>query len=98
MPTEVRYYMLRPQQIVARRTACPVVYIPVGTLEWHGEHNAVGADTLQAEGLAIMCAERGGGMVFPPLYYGENRLEALMEANAPDRAQIAAGMSLPPEN
>jgi creatinine amidohydrolase len=97
-PAEVRYHMLRPQQIVARRTECPVVYIPIGTLEWHGEHNAVGADTLQAEGLAILCAQQGGGVVFPPLYYGENRLEALMEANASDRQQIAAGMGLPPEN
>jgi creatinine amidohydrolase len=95
---EVRYHMLRPQQIVARRTECPVVYIPIGTLEWHGEHNPVGADTLQADGLAILCAQQGGGLVFPPLYYGENRLEALMEANAHDREQIAQGMGLPAEN
>ncbi len=95
--SEVRYHMLRPGQIVARRQECPVVYIPLGTLEWHGLHNPVGADTLQAEGLAILCAQRGGGLVFPPLYYGENRLEALMEAAA-DREQIAQAMALPPEN
>ena len=98
MTPEVRYHMLRPAQIVARRQACPVVYIPIGTIEWHGVHNPVGADTLQAEGLALMCAQQGGGLVFPPLYYGENRLEALMEANARDRDQIAAGMSLSPDN
>jgi len=98
MPPEVRYHMLRPQQIVARRKECPVVYIPIGTIEWHGLHNPVGADTLQAEGLAIRCAQKGGGLVFPPLYYGENRLEALMEANASDRDLIAQGMDLPPQN
>jgi len=98
MQEEVRYHMLRPAQIVARRTACPVVYIPLGNLEWHGYHNPVGADTLQAEGLAILCAQRGGGLVFPPLYYGENRLEALMEANAADRDLIAQGMGLSPDN
>jgi creatinine amidohydrolase len=98
MQPEVRYHMLRPAQIVARRTACPVAYIPIGTLEWHGIHNPVGADTLQAEGLALLCAQRAGGLVFPPLYYGENRLEALMEANAGDRDQIAQNMALPPEN
>jgi len=98
MPPEVRYHMLRPAQIVARRRACPVVYIPIGTLEWHGFHNPVGADTLQAEGLAILCAQKGGGLVFPPLYYGENRLEALMEANAADRDLIAQGMELSPDN
>ncbi len=98
MQPEVRYQLLRPAQIVARRKECPVAYIPIGTLEWHGVHNPVGADTLQAEGLAIMCAQKGGGLVFPPLYYGESRLEALMEANAGDRDLIAKAMELAPEN
>ena len=35
--SEVRYQMLRPEQIVARRKECPVVYIPLGTLERHGD-------------------------------------------------------------
>lgn len=98
MEPEVRYHMLRPAQVVARRHECPVVYIPIGTLEWHGVHNPLGADTLQAEGLAIMCAQKSGGLVFPPLYFGESRLEALMEANARDREAIAEKMDLPPEN
>lgn len=96
--SEVRYQMLRPAQIVARRKERPVVYIPLGTLEWHGEHNPLGADALQAEGLAILCAQKGGGLVFPPLYYGESRLESLMEAVAEDRAKIAEKMELPSEN
>lgn len=98
MSEEVRYQMLRPQQIVKRRNECPVAYVPIGTLEWHGVHNPLGADTLQAEGLALLCAQKGGGLVFPPLYYGENRLEALMEANAQDRDLIAKEMELSPEN
>ena len=95
---EVRYHMLRPNQIVAQRKEYPVAYIPIGTLEWHGLHNPVGADTLQAEGLALLCAQKGGGLVFPPLYYGESRLEALMEANAQDRDLIAEKMELSPDN
>lgn len=98
MEPEVRYQMMRPAQVVARRQQCPVAYLPIGTLEWHGEHNALGSDTLQAEGLAILCAQRGGGLVFPPLYYGENRLEALMEANSADREQIAELMGLDVNN
>jgi len=98
MDPEVRYQMLRPAQVVARRKACPVVYIPVGTLEWHGEHNPLGADTLQAEGLAALAARRGGGLVFPPLYFGENRSEGLVESCAADRDDIARCMDLPPEN
>ena len=98
MTDEVRYHLLRPGQIADRRKACPAVYIPIGTLEWHGVHNPVGADTLQAEGIAIRCAQKGGGLAFPPLYYGESRSEALMEANAADRARIAEKMELPPDN
>lgn len=98
MIEEVRYNMLRPGQIIERRGTCPAAYVPIGTLEWHGVHNPVGADTLQAEGLAILAARKGGGLVFPPLYYGESRVEALMEANSHDRDQIAAGMELSPDN
>jgi creatinine amidohydrolase len=96
--TEVRYHMLRPRQIVRRRTECPAAYIPIGAIEWHGPQNPTGADTLQAEALAIRCARKGGGLVFPPLYYGESRLEALMEANAGDRDKIAEAMDLDPAN
>ena len=95
---EVRYHLCRPDQVRARREACPVVYIPIGTIEWHGPHNPLGADTLQAEGLALMCARKAGGLVFPPLYYGESRSESLMEANAEDREDIARAMGLPPDN
>jgi len=98
METEVRYHMCRPAQARARREQCPVAYIPVGTIEWHGPQNPLGADSLQAEGLAMLCAEKGGGLVFPPLYYGESRSESLMEANAEDREDIAFAMGLPPEN
>jgi creatinine amidohydrolase len=44
MTTEIRYHMLRPGQIVAQRTDCPIAYVPIGTIEWHGPHNPVGAD------------------------------------------------------
>lgn len=73
MEPKVRYRMLRPAEAVARRTECPVAHIPIGTIEWHGVHNPLGADMLQAEGLAVLCAQRGGGAfgddqvaVFPP--------------------------------
>jgi len=72
---EVRYERLRPAQIVAAREACPVAYLPIGTIEWHGRHNPIGVDTLKAHQLAIRCAQVGGGLVFPPLYYGESREE-----------------------
>jgi creatinine amidohydrolase len=42
----------------------------------------------------MLCAHKGGGLVVPPLYYGESRSESLMEANAADRNRIADGMKL----
>jgi len=100
MSTEsiVRYERLRPAQVVARREACPVAYLPIGTIEWHGEHNPVGLDTLKMHALLEKCAQAIGGLVFPPLYYGEHREQALMEANAADRDKIAAKMGLSPDN
>ena len=95
---EVQYERLRPAQIVDARETTPVAYLPIGTIEWHGEHNPVGLDTLKIHQLAIRCARRTGGLVFPPLYYGESRETSLMEANAEDRERIAEKMGLPPEN
>lgn len=94
----VKYERLRPDQIRAAREACPVAYLPIGTIEWHGVQNPVGLDTLKIHHLLCECALATGGLVFPPLYYGETREQALMEANAGDRDQIAAVMGLPPEN
>jgi len=98
MTVEVRYERMRPADIVAAREATPVAYLPIGTIEWHGLHNPIGLDTVKAHALAVRCAQAGGGLVFPALYYGESREDALMEANAVDRADIAAEMKLPPEN
>ena len=95
---EVRYERLRPEQIVAKRKACSVAYLPIGTIEWHGEHNPVGLDTLKIHGLLIKCAQKIGGLVFPPLYYGENREQALMETNTKHRNGISEKMALPSEN
>jgi creatinine amidohydrolase len=92
MVDEVRYEYLRPSEMVARRKARPVAYLPIGTLEWHGEHNPLGLDAIKAHGLLIECARRGGGVVFPPLFYGENRVEAHVDV------QMANGYDVPQEN
>ena len=98
MSSEVRYQMLRPSQILIRRKECPVVYIPLGTLEWHGFQNPLGADALQAEALSIMCAQHGGGLAFPPLYFGESRLHSIQEATSRDSKALAEAMELPVDN
>lgn len=98
MPTEVRYERLRPRQIVAQREAFPAAYLPIGTIEWHGLHNPVGLDALKAHALAVRCAQVSGGLVFPPMWYGESRVEGLMEFNSDDRHKIQEQMRLPADN
>ncbi|HUW59472.1 MAG TPA: creatininase family protein [Candidatus Bathyarchaeia archaeon] len=70
---KVRYAELLPHEFRARLTACPIAYVPLGTLEWHGEHLPLGADAVQSEGLMVECAIRFGGIVMPPIYLGPDR-------------------------
>jgi creatinine amidohydrolase len=92
---ETRYERLRPAEIVQARSAAPVVYIPLGTLEWHGFHGPAGLDGLKAHALSMRCAGKGGGLVFPPVYFGENREGELIELFPEFRERIAGGMGLP---
>jgi creatinine amidohydrolase len=71
----VEYHTMRPRQVVARREEMPVAYIGMGILEWHGLHNPLGLDGVKAHGVACYLARRIGGIVLPPLYWGDNRQE-----------------------
>ncbi len=52
----------------------PVGYLPLGTLEWHGMHNALGADLLQSRELFRRAARRFGGIVLPPIWMGPDHI------------------------
>ncbi len=66
----VRLELLLPFQIRERLAANPSVYMPLGTIEWHSGHLPVGLDALTAHGLCLRAAATGGGLVYPPLFYG----------------------------
>jgi len=70
----VQYLDLLPHQFRARLAACPVAYLPLGTLEWHGEHMALGSDALIAQGVFRRVAQELGGIVMPPLFLGPDRI------------------------
>jgi len=96
--SKVRYEEMLPHEIVEARTKCPIAYVPIGGLEWHGEHLAVGNDTVKAHALAVRCAEVGGGLAMPALFWGDNRESNLMETNHDPQGLIAEKMGLPREN
>ena len=95
---KVRYEEMRPDEAVEARTKCPVAYLPCGGIEWHGEHNCLGLDTVKIHAMAMRCAERIGGLCFPALFYGEPREHYLMEANHDPDGGIVGKMALPPES
>jgi creatinine amidohydrolase len=71
--TKVRYDELLPHEFRARLAQRPIAYLPLGTLEWHGEHLPLGSDAIQSEGLMTECARQLGGIVMPPIYLGPDR-------------------------
>jgi creatinine amidohydrolase len=79
---KVHYAELLPHEFRARIARCPVAYLPLGTLEWHGEHAALGTDAILSSGLFERAARQWGGIVLPPLFLG------------PDRARHAADGSM----
>jgi creatinine amidohydrolase len=66
----VQYELLLPLEFEKRIKEFPLVYVPVGSLEFHGEHLALGNDAIKMHALCCEAARYGGGIVFPPIYYG----------------------------
>lgn len=68
MTEKVFYEELLPHEFEERISHKPIGYLPLGTLEWHGVHNALGADSIQSRGLFERAARKFGGIVFPPIW------------------------------
>ena len=75
--SRVRFDELLPHEFRRRLAERPIAYLPLGTLEWHGEHLPLGSDAMQSEGLMIECARRFGGIVMPPIHLGPDRAKPL---------------------
>lgn len=69
----VLYEELCPAEFTRRLIQCPVAYLPLGTLEWHGPQLPLGADGIQSQALFEKVAERIGGIVLPKLFLGPDR-------------------------
>ena len=55
---------------IARRKKKPIVILPMGALEAHGEHLPLWTDTIVPHKLAQKVAARTGALVLPPITYG----------------------------
>ena len=67
----VRYELMYPKEFTEAVARCPVAYVPLGLLEWRGEHLPLGTDGLKSHALCVAVARSvGGGVVLPPFYVG----------------------------
>jgi creatinine amidohydrolase len=65
----VQMQFMRPAQLETAARAFPVVYVPFGLIEWHGRHLPLGNDALKAHAILVKCAEKFGGVVYPPVFF-----------------------------
>ena len=70
---ERRTAYLRPDEIRAELSKNPIVYLPLGPIEWHAPHLPVGTDPIHAERASLAASENTGGLVYPTLYWGTER-------------------------
>jgi creatinine amidohydrolase len=66
----MRYEMMLPHQIRAAIDARWPVVLPLGVLEYHGEHMSVGMDTLAVTGVLDILEKEMNLVILPPFYYG----------------------------
>jgi creatinine amidohydrolase/Fe(II)-dependent formamide hydrolase-like protein len=66
----MRYEMMLPGQIRAAIAANTPVVLPLGVLEYHGEHMAVGMDTLAVTSALALIEQEAEIVILPPFYYG----------------------------
>ena len=70
MTAKVRYEEMFPDEVEAAFKKTSVAYVPLGSLEWHGPHMAMGNDTLKIHAICVQIAEKTGGVVLPPTFLG----------------------------
>ena len=73
MTNKVLYEELTPREFKERLAEAPIAYLPLGTLEWHGEHLPLCSDGIQSRGFFLELANRVGGIVLPMLFLGPDR-------------------------
>lgn len=56
-----------------RRVECHTVILPAGAVEGYGPHLPLGSDTIVAEEISRLVAERTGAMIGPTLSVGDSR-------------------------
>jgi len=67
---KTNYEEMFPHEFKTALEHNPLAFLPLGSMEYHGYHNALGLDSLKAWKICQLAAQKIGGIVFPPLYLG----------------------------
>jgi len=65
-----RYEEMTPWELAEARDQASLVYVPIGSTEFHGQHLPVGFDAMHAYAVCLSAAEQTGGVVLPPTFWG----------------------------
>ena len=66
---ESRYEYLSPSELLERLRKKAILYLPIGSLEWHNEHLPLGTDSFHAVEICLRLCEQMGGVVLPCFYW-----------------------------
>lgn len=94
---KIRFEELLPEEMLKIQEEKEMIFLPIGSMEWHGPHMGMGMDTRHAERVALRLAGEIGGAVFPPLYIGtetERTAESLKRLGFSGNERIM-GMDFP---
>ncbi len=64
---------LKPGELEKIIKKSGIVYLPLGTLEWHQKHLPFGVDAFISYELCKRACKKTGGCVIPPVYFGTDR-------------------------
>ena len=92
---KVHYTELLPHEFRSRLAERPIAYLPLGTLEWHGEQLPLGSDGIISEGLMVRCARAFGGIVMPAIHLGPDRTKPGSDGRMLQGMDYAADVTRP---
>ena len=67
---EVRLEYMKPEEVSKAKKKAPYIYVPFGSIEWHGYHNVLGLDAVKAHEQLVGLAAKVGGVVYPAVFFG----------------------------
>lgn len=91
------FYEMLPEEIIKARGVSGCAFIPVGPIEWHSFHLPMGTDSIIAEQICMLVAEKVNGVYFRSLDLGtdEQRQEEDLKKWGFDKDDKIFGMNFP---